>query len=286
MNHFDVVNLTKLMALTEGRSEIKIGLIDGPVVMSHPDLESKNISEVPGRRGACSNAGSTACMHGTFVAGILSGKKNSQSPSICPGCTMLVSPIFTEINQGEMPSAAPRDLATAILECIEAGSNLINLSIALVQPSKGQYALEEALDYAAQQGTIVIAAAGNQGTVGSSVITHHPGVIPVVACDLWGIPIDQSNLGNSIGRRGLRAPGTEIISLSTEGGSTKMGGTSVSAPFVTGAIALIWSQFLDSNALELKSAIMQAHPSRRSIVPPLLDAWSIYQFMIKSVYER
>jgi subtilisin family serine protease len=282
MNHLDVVKLTKLMALTKGKPEIKIGLIDGPVVTNHPDLEGRNIFEVPGKQGTCGSADSAACMHGTFVAGILSGKRNSQSPSLCPGCTLLVCPIFTETTQGQMPSAEPKKLADAILECIDAGSKLINLSVALMQPSKGQRELEEALDYATEQGVIAVAAAGNQGTVGSSVITRHPWVIPVVACDIQGKPIDQSNLGNSIGRRGLRAPGDEVTSLSTVGAPVKMGGTSVAAPFVTGAIALVWSQFPDSNAAELKSAIMQAHPTGRTIVPHLLDAWSIYQLMSKS----
>ena len=282
MNYLDVVNLTKLLALTEGKSEIKVGLIDGPVVKSHPNLEGGNIFEVPGKQGTCASAGSAACIHGTFVAGILSGKRSSQSPSICPGCTLLVCPTFTEATQGQVPNASPKELAEAISECIDAGARLINLSVALTQPSKGQSELEEALNYAANQGVIAVAAAGNQGTVGSSVITHHPWVIPVAACDLQGRPMDQSNLGNSIGKRGLRAPGDEVTSLSTEGESIKMGGTSVAAPFVTGAIALLWSQFPDANATELKSAIMQAHLPRRTIVPPLLDAWRVYQFMEKS----
>lgn len=282
MNYLDVVNLTKLMALTEGKSEIKMGLIDGPVFMSHPDLEGRNIFEVPGKQGTCSNANSVACAHGTFVAGVLSGRRGSQVPSICPGCTLLVRPIFSEATAGHMPSATSEELAKAVLGCINAKVRLINLSVALMQPSKDQGALEEALDYAARQGVIVVAAAGNHGTIGSSVITHHPWVIPVAACDLQGRPIDQSNLGNSIGRRGLRAPGDEVTSLSTEGTHIKMGGTSVAAPFVTGAIALLWSEFPDANATELKSAIMQAHPPRRTIVPPLLDAWRVYQFMNRS----
>ena len=64
----------------------------------------------------------------------------------------------------------------------------------------------------------MVAAAGNQGTVGSSVITRHPWVIPVIACDLQGRPTTESNLGSSIGRRGLAAPGENIASLGTTAG--------------------------------------------------------------------
>ena len=119
-----------------------------------------------------------------------------------------------------MPSATPEELATAIIECIDAGARVINLSLALAQPSvKGEQALEQALNQAARRGVIVVAAAGNQGTLGSSAITRHPWVIPVVACDLRGRPMNESNLGSSIGRRGLSAPGDSITSLGSEGQS-------------------------------------------------------------------
>ena len=85
----------------------------------------------------------------------------------------------------EMPSATPQELAAAIIECIDAGARVISLSLALSQPScKGERELEEAFNQTARRGVIVVAAAGNHGSVGSSAITRHPWVIPVVAYDL------------------------------------------------------------------------------------------------------
>jgi subtilisin family serine protease len=180
-----------------------------------------------------------------------------------------------------MPSATPDALATAIVECIAAGARIINLSLALAQPSvRGEHALEEALNQAARRGAIVVAAAGNQGTLGSSAITRHPWVIPVAACDVQGRPIDKSNLGNSTGRRGLSAPGDSITSLGSEGQSLTFGGTSVAAPFVTGAIALLWSDFPSATAAQIKFAISHAPaPRRASVVPPLLDAAAAYEIL-------
>ena len=64
----------------------------------------------------------------------------------------------------QMPSATPEALAAAIIETIEAGARVLNLSVALAQPStRGEHALEEALDYAVSRGAIPVAAAGNQG---------------------------------------------------------------------------------------------------------------------------
>jgi len=180
-----------------------------------------------------------------------------------------------------MPSATPQELAEAIIETIDAGARIINLSAAIAQQSsKGERELEEALDYAARRGVIVVAAAGNQGMVGSSAITRHPWVIPVVACDLRGHPISYSNLGSSIGRRGLSAPGDNVTSLGADGKPLTFGGTSAAAPFVTGAIALLWSESLSATAAEMKLAITQAYAQRRTtVVPPLLDAWAAYQIM-------
>lgn len=224
---------------------------------------------------------SAACLHGTFVAGILVAKRGSIAPAICPGCTLLVRPIFAESSStnGDMPSATPEELASAIIDSVDSGGRVLNLSAALAQPSsRGERQLEEALNYAARLGVIVVAAAGNQGTVGSSAITRHPAVIPVAACDLQGRPLSESNLGKSIGRQGLSAPGTNIASLSADGKDHGFSGTSAAAPFVTGAIALLWSEFPNAGAGEIRRAVTQSGRRRRnSIVPPLLDAWTAYQ---------
>jgi subtilisin family serine protease len=280
----DVVRLTPLMERTRGRPQVTVALIDGPIVIGHSDLPGERIAEIPSRlRGTCARANSAACMHGTFVAGILSAKTGSAAPGICPDCTLLVRPIFRETATGNanLPSATLEELAAAIIDAIEGGARLINLSAALTQASPtGERALEAALDHALRCGVITVAAAGNQGTVGGSAIARHRWVIPVVACDRQGRPMRQSNLGNSIGRRGLSAPGDGITSLGTGDRPLSLGGTSAAAPFVTGAIALLWSEFPAASPSQVKLAVTQASVSRRTaVVPPVLDAWAAYEVM-------
>jgi subtilisin family serine protease len=202
----------------------------------------------------------------------------------------LIRPVFIEtLSAGEhMPSTTPRELAAAVIECVEAGSRVINLSLAVTVPSsKGEQELEEALNHAVRRGVLVVAAAGNQSTLGSSAITRHPWVIPVVACDLRGNPRSDSNLGSSIGRRGLRAPGDGVSSLGTEGQPLTLTGTSVAVPFVTGAIALLCSEFPTASAAQIKVAISQTSiPRRASVVPSLLDAEAAYQFLLTATDRR
>lgn len=279
----EVANLTPLMERTRGRPDVAVGLIDGPVFVDHPDLAEARIENLPGPiEGACVPATGAACMHGTFVAGVLVGARGKSAPAICSECTLVVRAIFSEqaTAVGGFPAATSDELAAALVDTVNAGAWVINLSASVARGSAaGARLIAQALDYAASRGVIIVAAAGNQGNVGGSAIVSHRWVIPVVACDLEGRPLRDSDLGHSIGRRGLSAPGADITSLSEAGGTRTLSGTSAAAAFVTGAVALIWSEDPRTPAANLRFALTQAYSPRRALVPPLLDAWSASNFL-------
>lgn len=277
MNPLDLTGLSRIMAETAGAPEISVALIDGPVA-DHPALTAENIRAVPDRLSYCNDPNSMACRHGTFIAGILNARRGSSAPAICPACTLLVRPIFLEDcrQEPDIPSAFPVELARAIDECIEQGAGIVNLSIELVEPCpEGDHELTAALDRAAAKGVIVVAAAGNQGIIGGSVLTRHPWVIPVAACDLRGRPALYSNRTGTINRKGLMAPGEKVASLASSGRPVRLSGTSVSVPFVSGAAALLWSLSPGISGQELRAALTLSpmHPIRMRF-PPLLDAWT------------
>src|ERR1700674_3999518 len=284
MNALELVKLTPLMQRTSGRADVVIALIDGPVLLEAAGLWSTNVRHLGNKLPAtCAQPTSGACMHGTFVAGILSAKRSSAAPAICPDSTLLVRAVFSEKTKtdGEMPSATPAELADAVIDAVNAGARVINLSLSLVEPSgRGQRELEAALNFAAARGAIVVAAAGNQGEVGGSALSRHSWPIPVAGCGGDGRPTSHSNLGSSIGRRGLLAPGENITRLRPDSRTETFGGTSAAAPFVTGAIALLWSEFPAATATAIKLAVTSAGvQTHRGIVPPLLNAWAAYQAM-------
>jgi hypothetical protein len=138
----------------QGRPEITVALIDGTVVLRHPDLVGAAIREIPGKlKGVCTRVEAIACTHGTWVAGILCARQGSVAPAICPGCGLLVRPIFKDEDSTSeaMSYAAPKELAGAVIDSVNAGARVINLGSALAQPSsKAESKLETALNYAAR----------------------------------------------------------------------------------------------------------------------------------------
>jgi len=259
----DLVGLRAVMDRSAGSSAVSIGLIDGPVARHASFAQQPQvIGDSAGR------ASDFASLHGTFVAGILGARRGSGAPGICPDCTLYSHPAFAA-SPGS-PFLNGQALSRAIRDCVGAGVKVINLSLTVYRPSaESESSLRDALDLAAHKGVIVVAAAGNQASVSATVITRHPWVIPVAGCDPQGRPSTGTNLGLSIGRRGLRAPGEQVTSLALTG-TTVLNGTSVAAPFVTGAIALLWSEFPRASAQALKLAILRAE-RRSSISPPLLN---------------
>src|SRR4051812_20935856 len=92
------------------------------------------------RYAACKSADSIACMHRTFIAGIMSAQHASSAPAIGIGCKLLLYLIFSEEamssinNENEkkdknnnfpisVPSSNPKELSTAIIETVDAGAN-------------------------------------------------------------------------------------------------------------------------------------------------------------------
>lgn len=288
MNALRLVGLPRLMELTPGRRDVVMGLVDGPVDTGHPDLADASIRTLAGTGASCRKDSTEASRHGTFVAGILVARRDTRPPAIAPGCTLLVRPVFSEKDPaGSSPEAAPDEVADAIVDCVDAGARIINLSAAFIgELLAGWRRLDEALSYAAGRGALVVAAAGNDGMLGGSVITRHPWTLPVVAYELCGRPLAGSNLGRSVGRRGLGAPGEDVVSSAPSRAQLVAAGTSVAAPFVTATAALLWSKFPRAPAVEVKHALLSAPGARTTVVPPLLDAWRAYQVLSERMDGR
>jgi len=297
---FDLVGLAPLMARSAGRPEVVVGLLDGLVAVGRPAFAGGRLRVLPGRPDATGGAAGSGpvcptadgpCVHGSFVAGVLSAGRASPSPGICPDCTLLIRPVFTghRTGPGAAPAGAPaplaapvEELAAAVVQAVDAGARVLNLSVAPERPSgNGHRGLTAALDHAAAHGVLTVVAAGNQGRLGGSALTRHPWTIPVVGYDDRRRPMGLSNLGGSIGTRGVGGPGRAAVRLGPGERPLVLSGTSVAVPFVAGTLALLLSCFPRAAPAEVRAAVLGTTGSavRRSVVPPLLDARAAYEFL-------
>ena len=70
------------------------------------------------------------------------------------------------------------------------------------------------------------------------------------------------------------------MSLGTAGEPYIAGGTSAAAPFVSGAAALLWSEYPDADASRIKLALTRGAAARRTtVVPGLLNAGAAFELM-------
>ncbi|MGW4229441.1 S8 family peptidase [Streptomyces sp. NPDC004980] len=276
-----LVSLPWLMAKTTGTPSVNVGLIDGPI-SEHLELKESNIRHLRSYK-APPREPDTATLHGTAVAGLLVGSRATEAPGVCPGVTLLSCPVLTP--RSSRAAASPAELADAIVETTNAGARVINMSLALSRGRSAGRSVEEALDYAAGRGVIVVVASGNDGSIDGTALTRHQAVIPVVAYDLQGFPARFSNLGHSSGQRGVGAPGEGIVSLRAGGGLRPFGGSSAAAAVVTGAIALLWSEFPRATRDSVLYAVARSAPRRRSVIPPLLNVWQAYERLLAAQHS-
>ncbi|HEY2233714.1 MAG TPA: S8 family peptidase [Candidatus Angelobacter sp.] len=136
-------------------------------------------------------------------------------------------------------------LAPAIIYAASNGADVINASWSAQGSSQS---IEEAIQFAAGLGTVFVAAAGNSSQDATNFFpANSPEAITVASEDTFGNFSFFSNFGSRID---VTAPGEDILSLQASGtfqgqpvidGYTRMSGTSMAAPHVSGVAALILS---------------------------------------------
>jgi hypothetical protein len=164
--------------------------------------------------------------HGTAVASLITGDSGA-SQGIAPGAEILSIRIGDE--NGDSNSFL---LAQGIVQAVDEGVQLINISMG----SYGDSAIvRDAVAYAAENGALIIASAGNDGLGAPAYPAAYKDVISVGAIDANGDYLQFSNQNVD-----LTAPGYSVAAAwPAEAGDQYVyfTGTSASAPVVTAAIA-------------------------------------------------
>ncbi|WP_328498430.1 S8 family serine peptidase [Streptomyces sp. NBC_00414] len=250
---------------------VKVAVLDTGADTSHPDLAGR-ISEAKDFSG--SSGTGDAFGHGTHVASIVGGSGAASDGTgkggkgVAPAADLLVGKVLGDDGYGsESQVIAGMEWAAG------SGAKVVNMSLGSDSPSDGTDPMSLALNELTERtGTLFVVAAGNSGEQGTSTIGS-PGAadaaLTVGAVDRDGSLAPFSSRGPRSGDDAVKpdvtAPGVGIVAARAAGTTmgdpvdaqhTAASGTSMAAPHVAGAAALLAQRHPGWSAAQLKDALV------------------------------
>jgi thermitase len=216
--------------ITMGSPSILMAIIDTGVDWKHEDLAKNYVplgyDWVNGDKDPMDDNG-----HGTHVCGIASSVINNNLG--IAGISQVKIMAEKALNQTGYGYAD--DLAQAITHAADQGAKIMVMSWG---SNSSSILLKRSIQYAYSKGAILVAAAGNDASNVKIYPAAYDEVIAVSATNQIDDPATFTNYGDWIE---LSAPGVSIYSTLPNNTYGYMSGTSMSAPFVAGVAALVWS---------------------------------------------
>ena len=215
-------------SVTPGGSSV-IAILDTGIDASHPDLGGlvlPGYSAFPG-----SDAQTDPNGHGTEMAGsaaALTDNGAGVAGVAYAGVSLLPVQVLGADGTGQ-----DSDIISGIVWATDNGANVILMAFS--NPGYSP-ALQAALDYAWDNGVVLVAAAGNDGSGTVTYPAGDRGVIGISATDSNDALASVSNYGQEIF---LAAPGVDVATTAHGGGYASVTGTSASAAIVAGAAAFM-----------------------------------------------
>ncbi|WP_440902429.1 S8 family serine peptidase, partial [Actinosynnema sp.] len=230
----------------------RVAVLDTGVDAAHPDLAGAVVESA--NFGDSADAGDRNG-HGTHVASTITG--SGRYRGIAPDAVILNGKVLDDRGSGAY------SWIIAGMEWAAARADVVTMSLGA--PASEDDPLARALDrLTAETGALFVVAAGNSGPHAATV--RSPGTaasaLTVGAVDRDDVLAPFSSHGPNADERVLKpditAPGVDVVAAEagTPGGHVAMSGTSMAAPHVAGAAAVLAQQHPDWRAQQLKAALM------------------------------
>jgi subtilisin family serine protease len=221
--------------------KVLVAVVDSGVDITHPDLAG-DIADSFDAIGI----GAPVHFHGTAIAGAIAA--HGRLMGAAPTAQILAVRAFSGNAHAEEGTtfAIMRGLDWAVLH----GARAVNMSFAGPQDPGMARSLAAAHD----KGVVLVAAAGNKGA-------NSPPLYP--AADHNVIAVTSTNKNDQLptfANRGayvtVAAPGVDLMLLAPDGALQRLSGTSFSAAYVTGTVALMLERTPDLSPDALREALM------------------------------
>jgi subtilisin family serine protease len=208
-----------------------VAVIDSGVDAAHPDLAGR---VVPGPDLVDGDADpSDPTGHGTHIAGIIAAAAGNGigGQGVAPAARILAVRVLGADNNG---TAA--NVAAGINAAVDAGADIINLSLNWSQATDALAPVTAAMQRAADAGVLVVVAAGNDalGRCEEPVLPDQALCVGSLSDNLKLSPF--SSFGQGLG---LVAPGDDLMSTWNDGSYHSMSGTSQAAAMTSGVAAML-----------------------------------------------
>lgn len=216
----------------------KLFILDSGVNPNHVDIGSNFLRHKSNDVSANESDGNG---HGTHCAGVAAAISNNGIgvASMSPGSQWItVSSVKVMNNFGFGTQAS---ILEGIIEAVDAGADVISMSLGGKSTQIKEEAYDEVLQYAEDHNVIIIAAAGNNAGDASQIVPANSKiVITVTALDK---SLNKAQFSNHITNTnyGIAAPGTSIPSTWRSGRYATFDGTSMAAPHVSGLVTVMKS---------------------------------------------
>ena len=197
--------------------------------------------------------GSSPNSHGTSVASLIAGQHPNMR-GVAPQAELISVRVADE--SGISNSFL---LAQGITAAADAGAQLINISMG---SSSDSNLVRQAVDYAIEQGAVIFASSGNDGTAYSSYPAADPDVYSVGAIDANGTHLNFSNTDDNLA---FTAPGLEVQAAYPGDNVTSFTGTSGAVAFPVGAVAAIMSESNQTISAQQAVQILQNHSNEAGL---------------------
>lgn len=243
----------------DGAAGTIVAVLDTGIDFSHPDLASaifRNANEIDGNGIDDDNNGfvddisgydfynfdsspSDDHGHGTHVSGTIAATVNGTGmQGVAYGAKVL--PLKFLASNGVGPTAFAIRAVNYVTLLKQQGANIVAINASFGGSGFAQ-PFYDAIKAAGEQGIVFIAAAGNESRDNSATPSYPasydlPCVVSVAATSQNDTLTSVSNYGSTVD---IAAPGIEIVSTVPGGGYQAASGTSMAAPHVAGAIAMI-----------------------------------------------
>jgi thermitase len=236
------IDAPKAWDVTRSSKDVSIAIVDTGVDYQHPDLDDKvekGYDYIEDDWDPMDQNG-----HGTHCAGVAAAETNNHAgvAGMAPNASIYAVRVLDQNGSGKLS-----DVAEGIMQAADHGSQVISLSLGA---SSGSSTLKNAVNYAWDKGSVVVAAAGNNGSSDPSYPAYYEKAIAVGATDENNDKASFSNYGSWVD---IAAPGTDITSTYLNGKYKSESGTSMAAPHVAGVAALLAAQGRDND--EIRKAI-------------------------------